>query len=131
MADTLNPTGVGTFCWTELGTRDVETAKKFYGELIGWQIEDQSMGDSTYSFIKTASGDQIGGMYKMEGPQFEGVPPHWLPFIFVTNVDASAQKCVELGGEIKMPPTDIPGHGRFCIIADPTGAVIALYQSGQ
>ncbi|MBX7135267.1 MAG: VOC family protein [Fimbriimonadaceae bacterium] len=129
MAETMTPPAMGTFCWTECGTRDVAAAKKFYGELIGWTLEDQDMGGMTYTFIKTASGETVGGIYNMEGPQFEGVPAHWMPYILVDNVDARCELVKQLGGEVRMPPMDIPNYGRFAVIADPTGAVVALFQN--
>lgn len=118
----------GTFCWTELCTRDVEAAKKFYGELIGWTYEESDMGQFKYTMFKTpGTGQFVGGMMPINAPQFEGVPPHWMPYITVENVDASLEKCKALGGEVVHPPTDIPQTGRFCVIKDPTGAVISLF----
>ena len=129
MAEQTLP-ATGTFCWTELMTRDVEKAKKFYSSLIGWKIEGMDMGGFTYHLLHTpVSGEQVGGMMQMEGPKFEGVPPHWMPYIAVDDIDGSAKKAVELGGKIKVPPTDIPNIGRFCVLQDPTGAVISLYNS--
>jgi len=120
---------LGTFCWTELATRDVETAKKFYSELIGWTTRDQDMAGFTYTVLMPAGSDeQVGGIMSMTGPQWEGVPPHWMPYIAVEDVDDRADKCVELGGKIKIKPTDIPNVGRFCVIEDPTGAVVSLFQ---
>ena len=105
-------------------------AKKFYADLIGWKLTDQVAGGMPYTMITPAGAEQpVGGMMQMEGAQFEGVPPHWMPYIAVDDIDAKAQKCTELGGTVKLPPTDIPDVGRFCVIADPTGAVISLYQS--
>lgn len=120
----------GTFCWTELMTRDVAAAKKFYADLIGWKMKNQDMAGGTYTMLTPAGGGQpVGGMMEMVGPQWEGIPPHWMPYITVENVDDRAKRCVELGGQIKHPPTDIPNVGRFCVIADPTGAVISLFQA--
>ena len=120
----------GVFCWTELMTRDVAKAKQFYGDLIGWKMTDQQMGDFTYTMLTPpGSKEPVGGMMQMDGPQWEGIPPHWMPYIMVENVDDSAKRVTELGGKLNLPPTDIPKIGRFCVIEDPTGAVIALYQS--
>ena len=119
----------GTFCWTELMTRDVAAAKEFYSKLIGWQMRDQDIAGSPYTVLMPpGSKDQVGGIMGMEGPQFEGVPPHWMPYIAVESVDDSARRCTELGGKIKLPPTDVPNVGRFCVLEDPTGAVISLFQ---
>ena len=119
----------GAFCWTELMTRDVAAAKKFYRALLDWELTDQDMAGFTYTTIKPPGMERsIGGMMQMAGPQFEGVPPHWMPYIAVASVEETAKKCVELGGTIVMPPTEIPNVGRFCVIEDPTGATISLFQ---
>ncbi|MEW6253038.1 MAG: VOC family protein [Planctomycetota bacterium] len=123
-------TGAGAVCWTELMTPDLERAKKFYSELIGWRFQEQNIGGMRYIMFTPPGAEQpIGGMMAMEGPQWAGIPPHWLSYIMVANVDDRARRVTELGGQIKVPPTDIPDIGRFCVIADPTGAVIALFQS--
>ncbi|MGD8453091.1 MAG: VOC family protein [Phycisphaerae bacterium] len=119
----------GTFCWTELMTRDVEAAKKFYKELIGWKMTDQAVAGTPYTtFAPEGAERSVGGMMQMSGPQFEGLPPHWMPYIAVKDIDDCAKRCTALGGSIRVPPTDIPNVGRFCVIADPTGAVISLFQ---
>lgn len=130
MAETQTDIKVGTFCWTELLTPNVEAAKKFYSELIGWKTTEEDMGGASYTFLTTPDGEQVGGMMQMDGPQWEGIPPHWMPYIMVENLDDSAQKVTDLGGKVKVPPTDIP-PGRFCVIEDPTGAAIALFQSSS
>lgn len=122
-------TGVGTFCWTELMTGNVAAAKKFYCDLVGWKAVDEDVGGMTYTMLFPPGAEQsVGGMLQMDGPEWEGVPPHWMPYIQVADVDDRARRCVELGGQIKVPPTDIPHIGRFCVIDDPTGATIALFQ---
>lgn len=120
----------GVFCWTELMTRDVEKARKFYGELIGWKIQSQDMGGFTYHMINTPGGQQVGGMMQMDGDCWQGVPPHWMPYIAVENIDDAAARVTKLGGQVKVPVTPIPNIGRFCVIEDPTGATISLFQGG-
>ncbi|MCK4343104.1 MAG: VOC family protein [Phycisphaerae bacterium] len=120
---------MGTFCWTELATRDVEKAKQFYTDLIGWKMVDQNISGMNYTMLYPPGAEEpIGGMMQMEGDQWEGVPPHWMPYILVESVDEGAKQCTALGGKIMLPPTDIPNIGRFCIIEDPTGAKISLFQ---
>lgn len=120
----------GEFCWVELMTRDLDAAKKFYGELIGWTTNDQDIAGRSYTIITpTGHKKSVGGMMAMDGPEFENVPPHWMPYILVTDIDAKAAKCEQLGGKVHCPPTDIPNVGRFCVIQDPTGAVVSLFQN--
>ena len=70
----------------------------------------------------------VGGMFKMSGEQFKGVPPHLMGYITVVDVNAAAKKVPSLGGKVHVPPTDIPSVGRFCMITDPTGAHVSLMQ---
>jgi len=116
----------GTFCWNELVTRDPEAARTFFGGLLGWTFREVDMGPSgTYTIIQNAGKDG-GGMMKMDGAMWDNIPPHWMAYIAVDDVDACAARTPELGGTICVPPTDVPGVGRFCVINDPTGAVVSL-----
>ena len=117
----------GEFMWNELMTRDDEKALSFFEGLLGWSHQDWPMGpDAVYRLAKV--GDKsAAGIMKMTSPQFpDFVPPHWMSYIAVDNVDARFQQALSLGGEAIHPPTDIPEVGRFCIIKDPTGAAVAL-----
>ena len=131
MADTDCGPKQGTFCWTELMTRDAAAAGKFYTELIGWSTLEMPMeGMGTYTmWVPPGSEEPVGGMMQMDGPQFENIPPHWMPYIAVDDIDAVAGNVEKLGGKLKMPVTPIPGIGRFCVLEDPTGAVISLFQT--
>ncbi len=60
------------------------------------------------------------------GPEFGDTPSHWMPYVAVEDVDGAARRVWELGGKVCVPPTDIPGVGRFCLINDPTGATLSL-----
>ena len=114
----------GTFCWNELGTTDLEAAKKFYTELLGWKLRDSNAAGMVYNEI-VVNGREMGGMFQM-GAEFGNIPSHWMAYVAVDDVDAKAKQAEELGGKLRVPPKDIPNVGRFCIITDPTGATIAL-----
>ena len=115
----------GTFCWNELSTTDLEGAKKFYTELLGWQIKESTGAGMVYNEIVVGS-QHVGGIYQ-SGPECGGeMPPHWMAYVAVDDVDASAKRAEELGGKVRVPPMDIPNPGRFCVITDPAGAAIAL-----
>ena len=121
----------GAFCWHELGTRDAATAKKFYGEIARWTTQDVPMGEmGTYTLLKLGDKD-VAGLYEMQGPQFEGVPPHWMSYVWVDDVDATARKAESLGAKPMMPPMDVPNVGRIAVLQDPTGAHIALFKGSQ
>ena len=119
----------GAFSWTELMTTDVGAAKRFYAELLGWEMEDAPMPGMTYTTVKVA-GQEVGGIMARP-PEAEGVPPVWATYITVDDVDATAQKATELGGAVHVPPTDIPKVGRFSVIADPQGAVFHVIKYAE
>jgi predicted enzyme related to lactoylglutathione lyase len=114
----------GSFSWTELLTRDVAAARTFYGKLLGWQFQDMPMKDGTYTVI-SVGGQKIGGIMRTP-PEAEGMPPTWGSYVTVDDVDAREADVKKLGGKTLVPPTDIPGVGRFCVIQDPQGATISL-----
>ncbi len=120
-----------TFTWNELATRDTAKVGAFFSELLGWTIETVDMPQGPYMIFKKGE-TMTGGM--MDMAQYgvpDGTPPHWLSYIQVPDVDASAAKVTELGGTVAVPPTDIPNVGRFCVITDPAGAYVALMTMAQ
>ncbi|HLL77633.1 MAG TPA: VOC family protein [Pyrinomonadaceae bacterium] len=114
----------GEFCWNELATADAEAAKKFYAGLFGWEYKTGDVEGVAYNEI-VVNGRPIGGIHQM-GAEFGTAPPHWMGYVAVGDVDASARMVEELGGKVCVPPTDIPKVGRFCVINDPTGATMSL-----
>lgn len=125
----------GTVWWTELMTSDAGGARSFYSEAIGWTpsvvaMSDMSQppaeGEEGYTIFMLGDTAVCGAM-KMDGPQFEGVPPHWFTYVAVDDVDARVEKVAELGGgEVLRQPFDVPGVGRIAIIKDPQGAALGL-----
>jgi uncharacterized protein len=118
----------GQFVWYELTTPDFEAAKKFYQPLTGWGTQPF---DNDYS-LWTTGGTPVGGMFRL-GPEqkSQGIPPNWLPYIEVNNVDESTAKAISLGGKAVHGPADIPGTGRFAVLSDPQGAMIGIYKSNH
>lgn len=114
----------GSLCWNEIGTRDIGKAIQFFAPLFGWTAISQQMGDMLYTSFRTEE-SMVGGMYSLPDNMKE-VPPHWLPYFSVVDCDESAKKVAELGGNIIMGPTHIPGVGNFAVVQDPQQAVFAI-----
>jgi predicted enzyme related to lactoylglutathione lyase len=119
----------GMFCWNEIGTRDTAAANKFYTELFGWGGKNVPMPDDcgTYTLFQI-DGKDVAGLYEMSGPKFEGIPPHWMVYIWTDDTDASAAMVKKLGGQVLHEPFDVPGVGRMAVCQDPTGAVFSLFK---
>lgn len=118
----------GEFCWNELMTSDVKKAKEFYKSLFGWEYEEHNFGDMTYNMIKGGENGN-GGIFQMPADKAGKIPSHWISYVYVENVDDALAKAQKLGASQIMPVTPVSDFGRFAIIADPTGAAIALWQS--
>ncbi len=117
----------GRFIWYELMTTDPEGAKAFYSGVMGWKTEDMPMPGMTYTIVTTGPGEGLAGIMGIPpDAKAMGVPPNWSGYVAVDDVDASTEQAKGLGGSVLMAPTDIPEVGRFSVLADPTGAAIAI-----
>jgi uncharacterized protein len=121
----------GEFCWYELGTRDIDAAVKFYTELMKWTTRTHDMGEYGKYYVFQLDGQDMGGGYQMCGAQFEGVPPHWMSYVWVDDVDAAAAKVSQLGGKIVAPPMDVPNVGRMAFVQAPQGAHLAIFKGTE
>jgi uncharacterized protein len=92
---------------------------------------DFDMGEAGKYQMWTVNGDMIGGVTKLTPEMGPNTPPNWMASVSVADVDATARLAESLGGQVIMQPAEIPDVGRYAVISDPQGAVIALYKSNQ
>jgi hypothetical protein len=124
-----SPASEGVFVWDELLTTDVEGAKRFYGEVLGWSPRAMDVpGGGEYTIFATADTDRAGCMTLPEEAKAMGAPPSWMTYVGTADVDATAAKVKALGGAVYREPWDIGGVGRIAVVADPTGASFGLFQ---
>ncbi|MFN8183912.1 MAG: VOC family protein [Candidatus Nanopelagicales bacterium] len=118
----------GLFGWVDVMTRDPERAIEFYQDLFGWTHTDQPtpMGPPYTQFFK--DGQLVCGL----SPMMPGVPPEvgafWNSYVLVEDADAAAARAEAAGGKVTMPPMDVMDQGRMAMLADPSGAVVGLWQ---
>lgn len=118
----------GRILWYELMTTDVEGAKAFYADVVGWGTQDTSMPGAAYSLF-TAGEALVGGVTDLpEDARKMGATPRWLGYVGVDDVDAATDLVMRLGGVVHLPPTDIPETICFSVIADPQTAMLALFK---
>jgi predicted enzyme related to lactoylglutathione lyase len=118
---------IGALCWADLNSTNPQKAAQFYSEWLGWTIDS---GKDGYRHIMNGSShtDMIGGMpLQMHAPP--GTPSHWMSYFHVADCKAAAAKAAQLGGSTIMPAQLMPDVGTISVIADPQGAVFALYQA--
>lgn len=119
----FRPEDHGHWCWNELHTGDPTTALAFYEKVVGFSHHSVDMGPGGTYHILSRDGVDRGGVTSHLP---DGVPPHWLPYVAVGDVDKAIARARKLGARIPMSPEDIPGVGRFAVLEDPTGARLAL-----
>jgi uncharacterized protein len=121
---------VGTIAGFDLTVPDAESVRDFYAAVVGWQPEPFNMGEYDDYFMKSpATGAITAGVCHARGEN-AGLPPQWLAYIVVADLDASLQRCVEMGGAALTEIKGSEGESRYCVIRDPAGAVLALMQVG-
>lgn len=118
----------GAFCWSELATSDVTKAGEFYTRLFDWTMTTDA-GDPPYSEF-LLDGTPVAGMLALT-PQHGDAPPRWLPYVTVANCETTAAKVSELGGNVIVPPTEVPEVGTFSVFFDPGGAGLAVIQFAE
>ncbi|WP_029009874.1 VOC family protein [Azospirillum halopraeferens] len=125
----------GRFVWYELMTTDPAAATAFHGAVAGWRGRDSGMPGFDYTLLSAGEAQgapgctDVGGVMALpEEACAAGARPGWLGYIAVDDVDATADRIWKAGGAVHRPPADIPGIGRFAVVADPQGAVFALFR---
>lgn len=118
------------FVWYELMTSDVDAARAFYGDVVGWSAKDAGVPGTDYSLFSMGESDVAGLMAIPDEAAADGARPGWLGYVGVASADEMAGRFKAAGGAVHREPTDIPGVGRFAICADPQGTMIALFQPG-
>lgn len=108
---------IGAMSWNELQTRDLEKPKAFYSQLLGWEAASD---ENDYMFF-TNQGRSAAGVMKIAA-DWGDVPPHWIPYFSVANLDEAIEKATANGAKMVMPAMDAGELGRFSVILDPSGA---------
>jgi predicted enzyme related to lactoylglutathione lyase len=118
---------VGSVGWCDLTVPDAEKLRDFYAGVVGWTSQDVDMGVySDFSMVPPGADEAVAGICHARGTN-ANLPPQWLIYIVVEDLERSTNRCTELGGEVIDGPRSL-GRGRFCVVQDPAGAVCALYQ---
>lgn len=116
----------GRFHWNELLTRDVERAKRFYAETVGWTYEEVTTPDGEPYWLVLAEGVPAAGLFDISGMAgMEHVPDHWIPYLAVDDVDARVERATAAGAKLHRGPFEIPNFGRIALLGEPGGAGIA------
>jgi predicted enzyme related to lactoylglutathione lyase len=117
----------GSFCWIELMTSDAAGARSFYTQLFGWSVNEIPMGELGMYSIFQKDGADTGAMYERT-PDMAEIPPFWMSYVRVDDVDAATEKAKSLGATVHNGPFDVGPQGRMTVFADPQGAAFSIWQ---
>ena len=116
----------GRFSWYELLTTDMEAARTFYADVVGWGTQDASAPGNAYTFFRIGQTPVSGMMNLPEEVKRRGGSQCWIGYVTVDDVDAVVARVRQLGGSVYLPPTDVPGVSRVAVVTDPQMTTIAL-----
>jgi uncharacterized protein len=112
----------GTFSWAELQTSDADRAKAFYGETFGWQYDDAPVPDGSVYTMALRDGKRVAALFESDGQ------PHWNCYVTVASADEAAKAAADHGATLVQEPFDVMDVGRMAVLADPQGAVFAVWE---
>jgi uncharacterized protein len=124
------PPQPGSISWADISVPDASGLRDFYAKVTGWSVTPLSMGEyDDYVMTLPGTDSPVAGICHKRGSNAV-LPPVWLVYITVADLDASLAACVDSGGRIWLPPQRMGETARYAVIADPAGAVVALYDTG-
>ncbi|HZU40870.1 MAG TPA: VOC family protein [Solirubrobacteraceae bacterium] len=119
----------GTFSWVDLASPDQEASKRFYGELFGWELTDNPVGDGDVYTMASIGGRNVAAIAPQPRQQRDaGVPPMWQSYVTVTSADETLERARELSGNVHAGPFDVMEAGRMGVVQDPQGAFFMVWE---
>jgi len=120
----------GAIGWIDLTVPDATGIRDFYAHVAGWKAFGLSMGGYEDFCMNAENGQTVSGICHARGEN-QNMPPVWMIYITVRDLDDSVRRCLERGGKIRVEARSMGGQGRFCVIEDPAGACAGLYEPGS
>lgn len=122
---------IGKIGWIDLSVPNADVVRDFYSRVVGWEFSPVTMGEyDDYVMLTPGEQEAVAGICHNRGTN-SCMPPGWIIYITVENIEKSMAECEKLGGEICMPPKEYGNEGRYCVIKGPSGSVAALYQKNE
>lgn len=118
-----NPT-IGKVMWMDLTVEHAAIVSDFYKSVVGWEKEPLDMGGYADYVMKVGEEGVSGVCHARGGNAY--LPPQWLLYVMVENLDESLEKCKNLGGKVIGEKRKMGEQGHYCLIQDPAGAYMML-----
>ena len=122
---------IGRVAWMDLTIDDATTVSEFYSKVVGWDIQSFDMGDyEDYCMNDPKTGETLAGVCNAKGSNAK-IPPVWMMYIGVDNLEDSLKAVTEQGGNILGDKRGDGKGGYYQMIQDPAGAYLTLWEEGQ
>jgi uncharacterized protein len=115
--------------WHELYTWEPEAALAFYSRTMGWDFEPVPVPGNGAYWLARKDGRPVGGIFELTEPDYGGTPPHWMTYLEVANLAATAHAMRLAGGQVLRDPVAIEGLGSLSVVQDAQGVMIGLFQA--
>jgi predicted enzyme related to lactoylglutathione lyase len=120
---------IGSIGWFDLTVPNADEVRDFYAAVVGWKWSPLNMeGYDDYCMNLPSSGETVAGICHSRSVN-ASMPPKWMMYITIEDLEQSLARVVQLGGRVVVAIRGNAGQGRFAVIQDPAGAVVALYQA--
>jgi len=127
----VKPPEIGSIGWHDLTVPEAAMVRDFYSKVVGWKHEAVDMGGySDFNMMMPATATPAAGICHARGVN-QGLPPCWLIYITVEDINTSTNRCTEFGGKVIVGPKGLGDQGRYCVIQDPAGAFVALFEPAR
>jgi uncharacterized protein len=117
----------GKIGWIDLTVPDADKIRDFYSKVAGWEPTPVNMGEYDDYVMTPPKGEAAAGICHARG-QNEGIPPYWMIYINVKDIQKSISDCKELGGTVVKDIKEMGTYGKYAVIKDPAGAFTALFE---
>lgn len=117
---------IGSIGWRDLTIENAPELRDFYSAVVGWTVEETSMGDYSDYTMMDAKGEAVGGVCHARGSNAD-LPSQWLMYVVVEDLEKSLDETTKRGGDVVAPPRGLMG-GKMAVVKDPAGAVVALWE---
>lgn len=118
----------GAFGWSELASRDPDTAKAFYTALFGWTTRDASSEEGAQYTEFLVGERSVAGLLPITS-RMGDMPAAWTVYFEVDDCGAAIEHATSNGGDVYFGPMEVPDVGQFAVLGDPQGAAFAVIKT--
>ncbi|MEM8855032.1 MAG: VOC family protein [Pseudomonadota bacterium] len=120
----------GLVWWSECVSKDVDKARAHYEAVAGWTFDEMPMAQGGTYYIAKVGDKPVAGLMSVTQLDHE-VPPHWMTYIAVADINEAVKAAKDTGGTILREPFNVPGVGTIAMVSEPGGAVAGFIEPAE